>query len=816
MARHRAKTCGVARLSTQQGVVALAVVLLQFAQFPGATGSPAATDVLSLSLKFYEAQQSGNLATWNRLPWKNSSHTTDGSSSSGATSDFYPGVDLSGGWYSGGGHVKVSLSTGAAASLLALTGLSYYNSLPAETLAALENHVGWAAAYLDKCYYASDKFVAQIGDTYTDDRYWGRPERQVSGGDEGSESWRPVYTIDTDEGRGADVLSQAAATLAAYATLLSKSGGTSSSVSHYRDRAVELWNIAKDLEGVYIIPEGNLTLLSRSYRDDQAWAAAWLCRYQIESGDTSLSTEYCDTALAAWYDMTSVRGSQLYMSADTMHVAVAAFLRDSMGRDSTRLTLNTTLLAKLNAAIDAAYSWWNPSSPTTCSCADIGICKTSGGFMVLQEYASAHFTANIAMLALLTARYQPGLGASNQLPNQARYARRCWAHGQIDYLLGGKTGQAFVVGLSSLPGVDAGVLTPKRPRHRTSSCDKASGKCHSATVDNMYELQGALVGGPLKDDSYTDSRNSFQSLVSIEYNAGLVGALAGLSAMESAMSLWANPSGGQYGGWGDYCTASRGYGNSILMSTGVSSTTDCSFDACADTSKAELCGLRYGSFGAQSLSCGTLFSADMDAMLAITDGIIFVTARPSRRQNSLMTGVSGGNTGLTLRGDGQLVLTQGSVKDVLSGEWVHNEGELITSQWAALCAACTLEEDADALGTANAPFALSLYLNGFTPAAASGLTPAAASGFTPAAASGFTPAAAIPAAATATIPAAAIPAAAIPAAATVAIPAAAAATIPTAAIPAAEAAAIPAAEAAAIPTTIPAPPALAAVSGLLR
>ncbi|KXZ41709.1 hypothetical protein GPECTOR_311g852 [Gonium pectorale] len=561
--------------------------------------------------RFYEAQQSGSIASWNSITWKNASHLTDGYSSSGETSDYYPGVDLSGGLYENGGHVKVSLTTAAAASLLALNGLAYSDiDAASSATSSIRQHVGWAASYLDKAFYAADKFVAQIGDAYTDDRYWGRPERQSAGGDEGSDSWRPVYTIDTDEGRGADVLSQAAAALASYATLLTKAGNSSGDATHYRDRAMAMWALAKDLVGVYIVPEGNITLLSRSYRDDQAWAAAWLCRYQIESGFTPTTEDYCASAESYWYEMTSLRGSQLFLSADVMHLAVAALLRDTMGRSETYLALNETLLAEFNTALDAAFSWWTSASDTACSCADVGLCKTPGGFMVLQEHGSAHFAANMAMLALLTAKTQTGLGAANQLSNAQKFERRCWAYDQIDYLLGGKTGQAYVVGLSSLSGVDASISSPKRPRHRASSCEKASGKCYAASLDNVYELQGALVGGPKKDDSYSDSRNSFQSLVSIEYNAGFAGALLGLGAVEAAMAA----AGGSWPSWSTFC------GNSGVYSTVLTSSDSCSATTCADTSIAADCGLR--SDGA-TLTCNTLYSADLDLSLTLaSDGPI--------------------------------------------------------------------------------------------------------------------------------------------------------------------------------------------------
>ena len=41
---------------------------------------------------------------------------------------------------------------------------------------------------------------------------------------------------------------------------------------------------------------------------------------------------------------------------------------------------------------------------------------------------------------------------------------------------------------------------------------------------NPHTLTGALVGGPLRDDSYVDARNDYvQNEVAINYNAGFTG-----------------------------------------------------------------------------------------------------------------------------------------------------------------------------------------------------------------------------------------------------------------------------------------------------
>lgn len=55
------------------------------------------TEALQKSLFFYEAQQSGKKPAWNRVSWRGDSALTDGAD---------VGLDLTGGWYNAGDHVK--------------------------------------------------------------------------------------------------------------------------------------------------------------------------------------------------------------------------------------------------------------------------------------------------------------------------------------------------------------------------------------------------------------------------------------------------------------------------------------------------------------------------------------------------------------------------------------------------------------------------------------------------------------------------------------------------------------------------------------
>ncbi|KXZ42667.1 hypothetical protein GPECTOR_126g523 [Gonium pectorale] len=507
--------------------------------------------------RFYEAQMSGSLPPWSRVAkansggWRSPGHLQDGQ---GPDMRYYPNKDLTGGWYENGGYLKVSLTQGATASLLAYSALTWENAARAagQWDVAVRN-VGWVAAYLYKCHYAADTFVAQIGDLTTDDMSWASPESAPEAGSAGSPAWRPVWAITAAGKRGADVVSQAVATLAAAALMLTRDGPSRDAVlaADYIAKAQELHEMAMALQGVYIVPEGNITVLSRSYKDDQTWATAWMCRWQLERGSSGLSRDYCAASLAAWDAMTDVRGEQPQLSSDAMHLAAALLLRDlaELAAGKGEAFGSPQYVNEFEAMADAAYARWKSAESNTCeSCADVGLCRTPGGFMVLYKYGSAHYTANMA-LAMLASAPRPGEALKNErpsMPASAKGDRQCWAWGQISYLLGANSAnQAYVVGLTQADGLPTGVSSPTRPRHRASSCSGGPG-CSGPQADSRTVLAGALVGGPSWDDSFANDRDDIGSAVSIEYNAGFNGALLGLSAIEAALARFGRS-------WVDFC-----------------------------------------------------------------------------------------------------------------------------------------------------------------------------------------------------------------------------------------------------------------------
>merc|ERR1711970_978104 len=79
-------------------------------------------EVIELSLKFYEAQRSGELPADNRISWRGDSALNDGKPE---------GHDLSGGYYDAGDFVKFGFPMAGSMTVLAWGGVAYKDAYKA-------------------------------------------------------------------------------------------------------------------------------------------------------------------------------------------------------------------------------------------------------------------------------------------------------------------------------------------------------------------------------------------------------------------------------------------------------------------------------------------------------------------------------------------------------------------------------------------------------------------------------------------------------------------------------------------------------------
>lgn len=453
----------------------------------GTSASPFDTadyaEVLDMSMDFYYAQYSGALPGDYPLEWRGDSALTDGAD---------VGVDLTGGWYDAGDHVKFGFPMAYSATMLAWGAIDYAEGY--ETAGATQdilNHLGWVTDYFLRCYddngtadLSDDVFYAQVGDGDIDHAYWGAPEDMTME--------RPTYSV-TAENPGTEVTAETAAALAS-ASIVFRNAGDTAYADQLLETAIQLYDFAQTYQGSYsdaIEDASNFYGSWSGYQDELSWGAAWL--YEA-TGDTS----YLELA-ESYYP-----GGSTYWALgwDDKANGVAMLLANA--------TQDSAYIDDVDAHLDHMIN----------SIARTPGTETNDGLAWLDTWGSNRYAANMAFLAVERANLAQELGDDLYASDLFDFATD-----QVDYMLGDNPdGQSYVIGF--------GDLYPLNPHHRGASGTTNVG----SSADNLYTLTGALVGGPDANGGYTDSRTDYvQNEVATDYNAGFSGALAGLIAEDSLL-----------------------------------------------------------------------------------------------------------------------------------------------------------------------------------------------------------------------------------------------------------------------------------------
>jgi hypothetical protein len=437
-------------------------------------------EALQKSFLFYEAQRSGDLPSTNRISWRGDSALRDGAD---------VGVDLTGGYYDAGDHVKFGFPMAGAMTLLGWGVVQYRNAYQQSgQLDEALDAIKWGTDYILKAHTAPNEFWGQVGLGGVDHAYWGPPERMTMA--------RPAFKIDA-QNPGSDLAGEAAAALAAASIAFRPSNST------YADRllthATQLFNFADTYRGKYsdAIPDAaNFYNSFSGYMDELSWSAAWLHKATEAKGSTD--TFYLNKAET--YYQTPDRGWT--QSWDQKSYGAAVLLAQETGKTRYRSDVENWL------------NHWSDKSGA-------GIKYTAGGLAWLDQWGALRYTANTAFLA--------GIYSDTVNDPSSRYSN--FAEDQIDYLLGDNPNQrSYVVGF--------GRNSPRNPHHRAAHGSLTNNI--NDPVTNRNVLTGALVGGPSapNDNAYSDDRTNFiTNEVALDYNAGFTGALAHMYQEATAQPL---------------------------------------------------------------------------------------------------------------------------------------------------------------------------------------------------------------------------------------------------------------------------------------
>ncbi|MFE2346646.1 glycoside hydrolase family 9 protein [Kitasatospora cineracea] len=448
-------------------------------------------EALQKSLLFYEAQQSGHLPATNRVSWRGDSALDDGKD---------VGLDLTGGWYDAGDHVKFGLPMAASTTMLAWGGIAEKQGYTASgQMPYLKNNLRFVDDYLIKAHPAPNVLYGQVGSGSADHAWWGPAEVLPMA--------RPAYKIDASC-PGSDLAGETAAALASSSMVFADSDPTYSAT--LLTHAKQLYSFADTYRGKYsdCIKDAQGYYNSWSgYNDELVWGAIWLYKAtgdssylaKAESYYANLSTEPQSTTKS--YKWTIAWDDKSYGD----YVLLA------------QLTGKQQYVDDANRWLD----WW------TVGVNGSQVKYSPGGEAVLDSWGSLRYAANTSFVALV---YSDTL--TGDPTRQARY--HDFAVRQIDYALGDNPRKSsYLIGF--------GANSPKNPHHRTAHGSWTDQLTNP--VDSRHTLIGALVGGPSSaDDSYTDDRSNYvNNEVATDYNAAFTGALARLYGEYGGNPLTAFP-----------------------------------------------------------------------------------------------------------------------------------------------------------------------------------------------------------------------------------------------------------------------------------
>jgi hypothetical protein len=510
-------------------------------------GTPGYSLPLALqeSLYFYDAQKSGPSRTAGDQPlsWRGDDAPSDGcvplqpvSNNVGTNlsasfiaankSVLDPGgtgcLNLSGGFHDAGDTVKFGLPQTYAAAVL---GWGMYEFPQAYTGTGTWTHamdeMKWFSDYFLRSTFLNSAgqvvaFAYQVGSGSVDHSYWGPSELESS-----ARYPRPAW-LATAQTPAADQTASAAAALAVM-SILTASGNASYSAQclKYAEAlySFSLANPGTGFSGGFYNSSG--------YVDKEAWAAVWL---YLATGQFSYINQIISTNSGGTYtgflgsivqNTTNSWQNTWVMSWDTRWGGVFSLLDPIVAG-------NANVPATVQSFVHYADKWqvqyWshvphdNPSDTNF-------IATTPAGFSYLTSWGSARYDAAAQLEALVYRKNFPSDTDSAAFTN--------WAMGQMNYLMGTNPAKwSYIVGFgSTTPYVGTEVGGGATAASHPHQADAQGSLTNSQTdpLTDRHILWGALVGGPSSADQPDDVTTDFVlNEVAVDYNAALVGALAGL------------------------------------------------------------------------------------------------------------------------------------------------------------------------------------------------------------------------------------------------------------------------------------------------
>ncbi|KAJ1258832.1 hypothetical protein BS78_10G105300 [Paspalum vaginatum] len=476
-------------------------------------------DALRKSLLYFEAQRSGRLPHGQRVAWRHHSGLTDG---------LEQGVDLVGGYYDAGDHVKFGLPMAFTVTMLSWSLLEHGADVAAagELKHALQA-VKWGTDYFIKAHTKPHELWAEVGDGDTDHYCWQRPEDMTTS--------RQAYKVDRDR-PGSDVAGETAAAMAAASMVFRDHN------PHYASllltHALQLFEFADQYRGKYdsSIAEVKSYYASVSgYHDELLWAALWLHRATGRADFLDYVVDNAHGFGGTGWAITEFSWDVKY--AGVQILAARLLLR---GEHSPR---HRETLQRYRAKAEHYV----------CAClgrnagADANVERSPGGMLYVRQWNNMQYVTGAAFLLSAYSGYLSS-AADSAGPATVSCAAGggggsspaevfALARAQVDYVLGSNPrGMSYLVGY--------GARFPARVHHRAASivpykrskefigCAQGFDDWFVRKAANPNVVVGAIVGGPDRRDRFRDHRDNYMQTEACTYNtAPMVGMFAMLNRM---------------------------------------------------------------------------------------------------------------------------------------------------------------------------------------------------------------------------------------------------------------------------------------------
>ncbi|XP_021852458.1 endoglucanase 5 [Spinacia oleracea] len=472
-------------------------------------------EAVDKTLLFFEAQRAGKLPYDNRVKWRTDSGMRDG---------YSQGVDLVGGYYDAGDHVKFGLPMAFSVTMMAWAAIDFSKDVLAankmdQTLWAIR----WGTDYFLKAHTHPNVLWAQVGDGASDHLCWERAEDMTTS--------RTAYKLDSSN-PGSDLAGETAAALAAAS--LAFRPYNSSYAQQLVQHAEQLFYFADTFRGLYddSITNAEKYYTSSGYQDELLWAAVWL--YRATNKDRYL--EYVVQNAA------SMGGTGW---------AVREFSWDNKYAGVQVLVSKLLLEGKGGAYASTLKQYQAKADYFACACVQknngFDVQLTPGGLVYVRQWNNMQYASSAAFLLAVYSDYLSQAKAVVNCPEGTAQPQDLFnfAKSQADYILGkNPKSMSYLVGY--------GTNYPKQVHHRGASiasisvhnayvgCVQGFEEWYHRTSANPNVVHGGLVGGPDNNDEFDDDRSNYeQTEPTISGTAPLVGLFSKLRSSNTYSTPYA-------------------------------------------------------------------------------------------------------------------------------------------------------------------------------------------------------------------------------------------------------------------------------------